>query len=482
MRVAVVGQGYVGLTGAVALAHQGHHVTGIEQDPDRLRVLDAGRAPVFEPGLPEQLAAAQATGRLAFSGSVTETHRRTPFDIVLVTVGTPPAADGSADLTQVTSVLDEVLQLLPAPCVVLKSTVPPGTSAVLAETYPGLRERFAYNPEFLNQGSALDDWAVPARIVAGTWGEAGLRALRELYEGIAAPWVETTPSGAEMIKYASNAFLATKISFANEVAGMCCGPDIDVDHVMQGVGFDPRIGHAFLQPGLGYGDSCLPKDTNALAHWASTEGLPTPLLRATIAVNDAQFGLAVQLLRTELGDGPADGLADAEIAVLGVRYEPWSDDLRAAPSRTVVPALLGQGARVRVWDPGTDTDTIAGLFPGARPAPGLTEAVEGAHAVVVLTEWPQAIEADWRALSALLYEPRLVIDGKNCLSPEQMAALPVRYRSIGTRLPASAVSGRSGPSASGRPGPAAGARDAEPGAGAAVRSRRPEPPPPLPDR
>lgn len=475
MRVAVIGQGYVGLTGAVALAHQGHHVTGIEQDPDRLRVLEAGRAPVFEPGLPEQLTAAQATGRLCFARSVTESHRRTPFDIVLVTVGTPPAPDGSADLTQVTPVLNEVLQLLPAPCVVLKSTVPPGTSAMLAETYPRLRERFAYNPEFLNQGSALEDWAVPARIVAGTWHEAGLRALRELYAGVAAPWVETTPSGAEMIKYASNAFLATKISFANEVAGMCCGPDIDIDHVMLGVGFDPRIGHAFLQPGLGYGDSCLPKDTHALAHWASTEGLATPLLRATIAVNDAQFGLAIQMLRAELGGGPADGLADAEIAVLGVRYEPRSDDLRAAPSRTVIPALLGQGARVRVWDPGTDTDAITGLFPGARAAEGLTEAVEGAHAVVVLTEWPQAIEADWQALAALLDEPRLIIDGKNCLSPEQMGELAVRYRSIGTRLPASADGGRPGPAAGDRSG-----TESEPEA--AVRRLPPEPPPPLPDR
>ncbi|MEU2793227.1 UDP-glucose/GDP-mannose dehydrogenase family protein [Streptomyces sp. NPDC007100] len=447
MRVAVIGQGYVGLTGAVVLTHQGHQVTGIEQDPDRLRVLREGRAPVFEPGLPEQLTAAGATGRLRFTDSVTESHRRTPFDIVLVTVGTPPSADGSADLTQVDAVLEEVLRLLPAPCVVLKSTVPPGTSAMLAETHPGLRERFAYNPEFLNQGSALEDWAVPARIVAGTWSESGLEALRELYAGVSAPWVATTPSGAEMIKYASNAFLATKISFANEVAGMCCGPDIDIDHVMQGVGFDPRIGHAFLQPGLGYGDSCLPKDTNALAHWAGTEGLATPLLRATIAVNDAQAGLAIQILRTELGaglgDGPgddlADGLADAEIAVLGVRYEPWSDDLRAAPSRTVVPALLGQGARVRVWDPGTDTGTTAGLFPGARAAASLPDAVEGAHAAVVLTEWPQAIEADWRGLAALLDEPRLVIDGKNCLSPEQMHDLPVRYRSVGTRLPPSAV-------------------------------------------
>ncbi|UNO43493.1 UDP-glucose/GDP-mannose dehydrogenase family protein [Streptomyces sp. MST-110588] len=437
MRVAVVGQGYVGLTGAVALTHQGHQVTGIEQDPVRLRTLNAGRAPVFEPGLPEQLSAALATGRLRFTDGVRESHRRAPFDIVLITVGTPPGPEGAADLTQVRAALDDVLSLLPAPRVVLKSTVPPGTSGMLVDEYPKLRERYAYNPEFLNQGSALDDWAAPARIVAGAWSRESMRTLRELYAGVSSPWVETTPTGAEMIKYASNAFLATKISFANEVARMCCGPDIDIDHVMQGVGYDPRIGHAFLQPGLGFGDSCLPKDTAALARWASSVGIPTPLLHATISVNEAQAGLAVQTLRTEL-DGT---LSQATIAVLGVRYEPWSDDLRAAPSRTVVPALLGQVGRVRVWDPATDARIVADLFPGAEPAPDLTAALDGAHAVLLLTEWPQAIEADWSHLASLLAEPRLVIDGKNCLHSEQVTGLPIRYRSVGTRLPAPAVTG-----------------------------------------
>ncbi|MEV8309721.1 UDP-glucose/GDP-mannose dehydrogenase family protein [Streptomyces flavidovirens] len=435
MRVAVVGQGYVGLTGAVALALQGHSVTGVEQDPGRLRILNAGEAPVFEPGLPQQLTAALATGRLRFVGGLAECHRRTPFDIVLITVGTPPRPDGAADLSQVTSVLEQIGNLLPVPRVVLKSTVPPGTSSRLADAHPWLRERYAYNPEFLNQGSALEDWAAPARIVAGTWSRDSERALRELYAGVASPWVATTPTSAEMIKYASNAFLAMKISFSNEIARMCCGPDVDVDRVLQGVGYDPRIGHAFLQPGLGYGDSCLPKDTAALAHWAGSVGIPAPLLRATIAVNDAQAGLALQMLRTELGAA----LRDATIAVLGVRYEPWSDDLRAAPSRTVVPAILGEAARVRVWDPATGPAAVAALFPAADPAPDLFGAVSGAHAVVLLTEWPQAIEADWPLLVSRLAEPRLLIDGKNCLPPERMAGLPVRYRSIGTRVPVPAT-------------------------------------------
>ncbi len=435
MRVAVVGQGYVGLTGAVALALQGHSVTGVEQDPGRLRTLDAGEAPVFEPGLPQQLAAALATGRLRFTDGLAESHRREAFDTVLITVGTPPGPGGSADLSQVTAVLEQAGNLLPPPRVVLKSTVPPGTSSRLAGTCPWLRERYAYNPEFLNQGSALEDWAAPARVVVGIWSHDSERALRELYAGVTGPWVVTTPTSAEMIKYASNAFLAMKISFSNEIARMCCGPDTDVDQVMQGVGYDPRIGHAFLQPGLGYGDSCLPKDTAALAHWASSVGIPAPLLRATIAVNDAQAGLALQILRTELGTA----LRDATITVLGVRYEPWSDDLRAAPSRTVVPAILGEAARVRVWDPATDAVAVAKLFPAADAVPDLSDALSGAHAVVLLTEWPQAIEADWPRMAARLAGPRLLIDGKNCLPPERMAGLPVRYRSIGTRVPATAT-------------------------------------------
>ncbi|MBT2507911.1 UDP-glucose/GDP-mannose dehydrogenase family protein [Streptomyces sp. ISL-98] len=436
MRVAVVGQGYVGLTGTVALALQGHSVTGVEQDHSRLRTLNSGEAPVFEPGLPQQLAAALATGRLRFVDGLAESHRGEPFDMVLITVGTPPQSDGSADLSQVTSALEQIGNLLPVPRVVLKSTVPPGTSSRLADAYPWLRERYAYNPEFLNQGSALEDWAVPARVVAGTWSQESTLALRELYAGVSGPWVSTTPTSAEMIKYASNAFLAMKISFSNEIAQMCSGPDIDIDHVMQGVGYDPRIGHAFLQPGLGYGDSCLPKDTSALAHWAGSVGMSAPLLRATIAVNDAQTGVALQILRTELGTD----LRDATIAVLGVRYEPWSDDLRAAPSLIVVPAILAEASDVRVWDPATDAATISGLFPSANPVAELPDAVDGAHAVVLLTEWPQAIEADWPTLAARLVAPRLLIDGKNCLPPDLMAGcLSIHYRSIGTRMPTTTV-------------------------------------------
>lgn len=435
MRVAVVGQGYVGVTGAVALARQGHHVTGVEKDPARLRSLAGGRAPVCEPGLQQELGLALETGRLRFAPDLTRTHVAEPFEVVLVTVGTPPAEDGAADLSQVKAALGEVAELLPAPYVVLKSTVPPGTSERLTAEHPRLRDRYAYNPEFLNQGSALDDWSAPSRVVAGVWAPPVVDVLHALYGALACPWVVTTPTTAEMAKYAGNAFLATKISFANECARLCATPDLNIDQVMQAVGLDPRIGHAFLQPGLGFGDSCLPKDTAALARWAASRGLPTPLLDAVIDVNRDQAALVRDTLRRELG---AD-LPRSEVAVLGARYEPWSDDVRAAPSRTVVPQLLAEAAGVRIWDPATDADELARLFPGARPCADLRTAVRGARAVAVLTEWPEAVEADWSLLATELAAPAVVVDGKNCLLPERLAGLPLTYRSAGNRLPARAA-------------------------------------------
>ncbi|MGK5636706.1 UDP-glucose dehydrogenase family protein [Streptomyces sp. URMC 126] len=434
MRIAVVGQGYVGVTGAVALAQAGHLVTGIEQDRQRLEALALGRAPVVEPGLQDQLSLALASGRLAFAGALAPAHAERPFDAVLITVGSPPAPDGTADLRQVTAAVDEAAALTPPTCVVLKSTVPPGTSDRLLAARPDLRDRFASNPEFLNQGSAMEDWTAPSRLVVGVWSRRVLPLLRSLYDGVICPWVVTTPASAEMAKYASNTFLAAKISFANEIARLCSAPGFDVDDVMQAVGYDPRIGHAFLQPGLGFGDSCLPKDTLALARWAAGFGVRTPLLDAVIEVNATQPGIVLEILRRELGQD----LHRSVIAVLGARYEPWSDDMRAAPSLTLVPALVRETARVRIWDPAVGPDGLAALFPGTEPVTDLRAAVREAHAAVILTEWPEVVESDWTDLGARLARPRVVVDGKNCLRPWQLARLPLRYRGIGNR-PAAGV-------------------------------------------
>ncbi|WP_338673553.1 nucleotide sugar dehydrogenase [Streptomyces sp. SCSIO 30461] len=431
MRVAVVGQGYVGVTGAVALASHRHRVTGIEQQPGRLRSLHAGRAPVVEPGLQQELSLALETGRLRFAESLASAHAHEPFDVVLITVGTPPAEDGSADLSQVTAAVTEAAALLPAPIVVLKSTVPPGTSDAFLDAFPQLRQRYAYNPEFLNQGSALDDWSSPARVVAGVCYEPVVRVLRELYGSPACPWVITTPVSAELAKYASNSFLAMKFSFANEVARLCGGPETNVDDVLRAAGCDPRIGHAFLQPGLGFGDSCLPKDTAALQRWADDLGVATPLLDAVIEINRTQPLLVIDTLCTELG---AD-LASSQIAVLGARYEPWSDGMLAAPSRTIIPQLVDRAAGVRIWEPAIAGEELGRLFPGALAYTDMRSAIQGARAVVVLTEWPEIIEADWGELVTQLAAPAMIVDGKNCLSPQTMAGLPVAYHSTGRRLP-----------------------------------------------
>ncbi|MGW0467874.1 UDP-glucose dehydrogenase family protein [Streptomyces sp. NPDC003027] len=431
MRAAVVGQGYVGVTGAVALAQQGHRVFGVEQDAERLACLRSGEPPVVEPGLVEQMTAVLRTGRLDFVEDLPDAVVADPLDAVLICVGTPPAADGTANLSQVLTAVGEAAELAGAPLVVLKSTVPPGTSDMLLGEYPELRQRFVCNPEFLNQGSALDDWQSPARIVAGAHHPAALDRLRELYRSVTCPWVTSTPAGAEMIKYASNAFLATKISFANELARLCTGPDINIDHVIQGVGLDPRIGHALLQPGTGYGDSCLPKDTTALSRWAAERGIPTPLLDATVQTNVQQPGAILRLLKESVGGD----LSGVEVAVLGVRYEPWSDDLRAAPSRTLLPLLQEHGAAVRLWDPGLTPDELRHLSPRAEPHTALRAAVAGAHAALVLTEWPQVVEADWDDLASRMAEPRVVVDAKNCLPPVLMHRVPVVYRGIGNRRP-----------------------------------------------
>ncbi|MBT2439472.1 UDP-glucose/GDP-mannose dehydrogenase family protein [Streptomyces sp. ISL-36] len=431
MRAAVVGQGYVGVTGAVALAQQGHRVVGVEQDRERLACLRAGEPPEFEPGLIQQMTAVLRTGRLEFVEDLPDAMVADPLDVVMICVGAPPAADGTTNLSEVLAAVEEAAELVGDPLVVLRSTVPPGTSDMLLAEYPELRQRFVCNPEFLNRGDALDGWQAPARIVAGAHHPPAVDRLRDLYRSVSCPWVTSTPSTAEMIKYASNAFLATKISFANELARMCTGPELNIDHVVQGVGLDPRIGPALLQPGTGHGDSCLPVDTAALSHWAADLGVPTPLIDATVRAHAQQPAALLNLLRESVG-GHLLGL---DVAVLGVCHEPWNDDLRFAPGRALLALLQEQGAAVRVWDPGLTPDELRHLAPSATTHAALPSAVAGAHAALVLTEWPQAVEADWADLAARMREPRVVVDAKNCLPPVLLHQVPVDYRGIGNRRP-----------------------------------------------
>jgi UDPglucose 6-dehydrogenase len=427
MRIAIVGQGYVGVTASACLADAGHEVIGVEADPARLGLLRDGHAPLYEPGLEELLRDVIAARRLVFCSSLREIDAA--LDAVIVAVGTPPLPSGGADLREVGAVLRDVATLNPAPgLVMMKSTIPPGTSErLLAEASPAmcLRDRYVVSPEFLALGSSLKDWRQPSRVVVGMHNRALVPTLEDLYAGIEAPWVLSTPTTAETIKYASNAFLATKVSFINEIANLCDLVGATIDEVAQGMSLDPRIGSAYLRAGVGYGGSCFPKDTQALAHISSFEGHSLALVGAAIAVNNAQRLRVVRTVRDLITE------PRAVVAVLGLSFKPGTDDLRDAPSLTVVAELVARGYRVRIWDPVVDRRAAEQGFPGANVTHHLEDAVAGCSAVVVLTEWPQVVDAPWPELVEHMHPPRLVVDGRNCLDPDAILLNGGCYRGIG---------------------------------------------------
>ncbi|MBX7111865.1 MAG: nucleotide sugar dehydrogenase [Dehalococcoidia bacterium] len=427
MKVAVVGQGYVGLTATACLAGSGHTVVGVEADLDRLVSLEGGVVPFFEPGLPELVQAGLTSGRIRFAPTLAAAG---PVEAIVVAVGTPQLPGGNADLRQIARVLNEVRLLPQLPRLVLvKSTMPPGTSdRLLAETEAGaaFSSIYAYNPEFLSQGQTIRGWTDPTRIVVGLYERRVLPIVRELYRGIEAPWVVSTPTNAEMIKYASNAFLATRISFINEIANLCDEVGADVDEVARGMQLDTRIGAGFLAAGVGYGGSCFPKDTRALTYLASSRGRRMRLLESVIQVNNGQH----ELVRDRLLQ-MVEGVKHPVVAILGLSFKPGTDDLREAPSLSVVPDLVGRGCVVRLWDPAVRDAGKRPEFAGASVSSSLLSAVRGAHAALVLTEWPEVVEADWGHLASLMRRPRAVMDGRNCLDAARVVAAGLKYRGVG---------------------------------------------------
>ena len=430
MNIAVIGQGYVGLTAAVSLADAGHRVTGIDTDAARLCLLQRGELPFLEPGMEEPLRRLWQSGQLDFHHSLSSIPG--VINAAIIAVGSPELPSGGADLRQVATAVLDVVALEPAPdLVMVKSTVPPGTSERVlleAERNISLRERYVYSPEFLSQGSALVGWRNPSRIVVGLHNHGLLPLVREVYRGVEAPWLVTTPTNAEMIKYTSNAFLATRISLINEIANICDEVGANIDEVVKGIALDPRIGGAYLRAGVGYGGSCFPKDTKALAHLSNTKGQSTPLLDAVTGVNNAQRRKVVRIVGQHLD---AFLKVNPTVAVLGLSFKPDTDDVREAPSLSVIPELQAQGLRVRVWDPAVSEATIARSFVGVERASTIDEAALGASAIIVLTEWPQVAATSWKALASMMEEPRLVVDGRNCLDPACMKAAGLVYRAIG---------------------------------------------------
>ncbi len=424
-RIAIVGVGYVGLTTGACLAQSGHVVACVDVDHARIEGLRRGVVPIFEPGLTDIVADNQRTGRLTFTTDFGEALADVEF--VFIAVGTPMADDGrSADLRFVHSAVRDIGRHLMAPAIVInKSTSPIGTgcaiSRILEEENPRLSPwRVVSNPEFLREGCAVFDCLHPARIVLGGTDEPTLEAVAELYADLRCPVIKTDLNSAEMIKYASNAFLATRISFINEVARICDALDADVSTVAQGMGLDPRIGQEFLRAGLGYGGSCFPKDVAALRAMAADAGLHPQLLMAVAEINDDQRRWVVERLERELG-----GIQGKVVAIFGLSFKPETDDLRGAPALDIASRLSALGAEIRVYDP-----VVRGRVGGAVVCSSVESTAESADAILLATDWSEFRGVDWNKVRSVM-RGRLVFDGRNLLDPEQVEAAGLKYVGVG---------------------------------------------------
>jgi UDPglucose 6-dehydrogenase len=431
VKVAVIGTGYVGLVVGACLAETGNDVVCADVDAAKIAGLQADRLPIYEPGLEPLVARNQREGRLAFTTDVGAAVERS--DIVFIAVGTPPDEDGSADLQHVLEAARTIGQHMNRPKIVItKSTVPVGTAErVRAEIARHTATPFhiCSNPEFLKEGAAVEDFMKPDRVVVGVDSPAAAEVLGELY----APFVRTgnpiifmdIPS-AEMTKYAANAMLATRISFMNEIARLCEAVGADVTLVRKGIGSDRRIGPAFLFPGPGYGGSCFPKDVRALVKTGEAAGVPLHILQAVEAANERQKRVLFDKLARHL----AGRLPGAAVAVWGLAFKAETDDVRESPALALVRQLLEAGAEVRVHDPAAMPAARRHLGDRVRYAAHAYEALEGAAALAIVTEWLEYRNPDFARMKALLAQP-LIVDGRNLYDPARLARLGFTYDSIG---------------------------------------------------
>ncbi len=433
MKIAVIGTGYVGLVSGVCFSDFGHEVTCVDLDAAKVARLDRGEVPIYEPGLDTVMARNVAAGRLRFTTDLRAAVAG--VDAVFIAVGTPTRrGDGHADLTYVMAAAQEVAQALTGYAVVVtKSTVPVGTNRKMAEVIRAARPDadfdVASNPEFLREGAAVDDFMRPDRVVVGVETDRARQVMGDIYRPLFLrdfPIVYTDLESAEMIKYAANAFLATKISFINEIAALCERVGADVKAVSRGMGLDGRIGNKFLHAGPGYGGSCFPKDTRALARTGQEHGVPMQITETVIRVNeDIKHRMVDKVF--DLCEGQVNGKV---ILLLGVTFKPNTDDMREAPSLTIVPALVGAGARVRVIAPQGAKEGV-NLLPGVEWMTDPYTAAAGAEAIVILTEWNEFRALDLRRMAAAMATPRMA-DLRNIYSrADAMAAGFVAYDAVG---------------------------------------------------
>src|SRR5262245_2705876 len=422
--VGVIGVGWVGLVTAACFADLGHEVWCRDIDAAKIASLRAGPVPIYEPGLEELVS--RNPERLHFEEDLASVLERT--NLLFVCVDTPPTYSGDADLSRVEAVVDELPDSADH-AIVMKSTVPCGTGAAVIRRLGELGKRglaYASNPEFLKEGSAVDDFLHPDRVVIGSEEGAGAvaDALAALYEPLGAPIVRTDVASAEMIKLASNAFLATKISFINEIANVCEEVGADVSEVAAGMGLDPRIGQSFLRAGIGYGGSCFPKDVSALKQLAGNTGYHFQLLTAVVEVNELQKRRVVSKLKKHLGS-----LVGKRIGLLGLAFKPHTDDMREASSVVLAARLQGEGAIVRAYDPVAE-DRAATLLTGVDMCDSALDAVEDVDAAVIVTEWPEFADLDLAAVKERMANP-IIVDGRNMLSPEDVRGAGFVYEGIG---------------------------------------------------
>jgi UDPglucose 6-dehydrogenase len=430
MRIVMIGSGYVGLVSGACLSEFGHDVVCVDKDAGKIAGLKSGVIPIYEPGLDEVVAASVKEGRLSFS---TDLAAAVPeADAVFIAVGTPTRrGDGHADLSYVFAAAEELAQHLSNYTVVVtKSTVPVGTNrkvaAIVKKANPGADFDVASNPEFLREGSAIEDFRRPDRVVVGADAEKARGVMKEVYRPLylnETPIVFTTLETAEIIKYASNAFLATKITFINEMADLCEKVNGNVQDVARGMGLDGRIGNKFLHAGPGYGGSCFPKDTLALLKTAQEYGTPTRIVEAVVAVNDARKAAMAERIEAAFG-----GVAGKTVAILGLTFKPNTDDMRDAPSLAIVPYLQGKGAAIRAFDPEGGREAKSRL--NLEMCQDAYDAICGADGVVILTEWNQFRALDLNRVKSLLKRP-LMIDLRNIYRPDVMAKHGFDYHSVG---------------------------------------------------
>ena len=437
MRIAMIGTGYVGLVSGACFSEFGVDVTCVDKDAAKIESLDSGGMPIYEPGLDDLVAANVVAGRLGFTTDLAAAVAAA--DAVFIAVGTPSRrGDGHADLSYVYTAAEEIAAAMDGYTVVVtKSTVPVGTgrevARIIRKARPEAKFDVVSNPEFLREGSAIADFMHPDRVVLGTDSEAARELMRELYRPLflsETPILFTTLETSELVKYAANTFLAAKITFINEIADLCERVGADVQDVARGIGLDGRIGRKFLHPGPGYGGSCFPKDTLALVRTAQEAGAPLRLVETVVDVNDKRKKRMADIVITACG-GAAAGKT---VAVLGLTFKPNTDDMRDSPSLDIVPALQGAGARIRAYDP-AGMDEAKALLDDVTWCADAYDAMDGADALVIITEWNAFRALDLERARGLLKAP-VMVDLRNIYDPVELAAAGFAYTGIGRVAPA----------------------------------------------